>query len=271
MLYADQYYSMTLGRPLGITTTDIHCISSSCLFPDASDRQIAERFQLYFVKYILLSQRILSSKISATKRITEFVKELLQLEETLVLDLNQSWLTQGCENIPAHPWEFYAAVLYCNIHSHLILLHRRWQFCSEHHALWEAENPPIASSCHRILRAFCYCCYRIPTNLVHWSICQQAFNAAMTLGLDMLGSGNMTECDIKAVESTRSIFLTMQQTHVSPLAEQAALRLSQLLDKINKPTIEPKDVPIRHCGMMLLEDSDTISDSTKAVRSDVRF
>jgi hypothetical protein len=140
MLHMDQEYSMTLGRPLGISGIG-DCPPPLELTTDT--RML--RFGEFVNHFTLLARQILSSDRLSNPRIDEFTDLLKGLLDTMpeMLQFDETWLEEGRE-IPEWPLGAMAAgaftlksfghsfamplthpVFYCKTHTYLILLNRQ--------------------------------------------------------------------------------------------------------------------------------------------------
>lgn len=139
MLHMDQEYSMTLGRPLGISGI------GDCPPPHelTTDPQML-RFGEFANHFTLLARQILSSDRLTNNKIDEFTDQLRNLLDTMpeMLQFDESWLDESKE-IPEWPLGTMAAgvspqtsvqrlhkslthiVFYCKTHTYLILLNRQ--------------------------------------------------------------------------------------------------------------------------------------------------
>lgn len=140
MLHMDQEYSMTLGRPLGISGI------GDCPPPhELTTNPQMLRFGDFVNHFTLLARQILSSDRLTNSKIDEFTDLLRNLLETMpeMLQFDESWLDQSKE-IPEWPLGTMAAgvssfgpvhqrlhelltriVFYCKTHTYLILLNRQ--------------------------------------------------------------------------------------------------------------------------------------------------
>lgn len=112
MLHMDQQYSMTLGRPLGISGI------GDC--PPAHELTIDPTFLRYgdFVnQFTVLARHILSSGRLSTARIDEFTDSLRKLLDTMpeMLQFDERWLNKGTE-IPEWPLGAMAAGMCSSFH-----------------------------------------------------------------------------------------------------------------------------------------------------------
>jgi len=101
----DEQYSMTLGRPLGISGI------GDCPPPLelTTDRQML-RFGDFVNHFTVLARRALSSDVLNTARIDELTDEFRSLVETMpeALQFDESWLAEGKE-LPEWPLNAMAA------------------------------------------------------------------------------------------------------------------------------------------------------------------
>ncbi|KAF1978929.1 hypothetical protein BU23DRAFT_595441 [Bimuria novae-zelandiae CBS 107.79] len=140
MLHMDQEYSMTLGRPLGISGI------GDCPPPhELTTNPQMLRFGDFVNQFTLLARQILSSDRLTNSKIDEFTDLLKNLLDTMpeMLQFDESWLEKNKE-IPEWPLGTMAAglsslrsvyrtlhkmltriVFYCKTHTYLILLNRQ--------------------------------------------------------------------------------------------------------------------------------------------------
>lgn len=108
MLHMDQQYSMTLGRPLGISGI------GDCPPPEelTTDPTVL-RFSECVNTFTLLARQILSSDRLNNAKIDEFTDELLKLWDTVpqALQFGDTWLVKNTE-IPEWPMNVMAAGQY---------------------------------------------------------------------------------------------------------------------------------------------------------------
>lgn len=135
----DQEYSMTLGRPLGISGI------GDCPPPqELTTDQRMLRFGEFINHFTLLARQILSSDRLTTTKIDEFTDQLKGLLDTMpeMLQFEEAWLSKDKE-IPEWPlgamaagndhtnpaihlrWILTVTVFYCKTHNYLILLNRQ--------------------------------------------------------------------------------------------------------------------------------------------------
>jgi hypothetical protein len=155
MLHMDQQYSMTLGRPLGISGI------GDCPPPhELTTNPTVLRFGEFGHHFTVLARQILSSDRLSNIKIDEFTDALRALLDTMPesLQFHESWIDEGKE-IPEWPlgamaagtlhlshcyWLFLTyAVFYCKIHNYLILLNRqRLDKHTPHSHSNPAKTPP---------------------------------------------------------------------------------------------------------------------------------
>lgn len=105
MLHMDQQYSMTLGRPLGISGI------GDCPPPyELTTDQTFLRFGEFVHQFTVLSRHILSSDRLTTAKIDDFTDQLRKLLDTMpeMLQFDESWLDERTE-IPEWPLSAMAA------------------------------------------------------------------------------------------------------------------------------------------------------------------
>ncbi|KAF9732453.1 hypothetical protein PMIN06_004022 [Paraphaeosphaeria minitans] len=140
MLHMDQEYSMTLGRPLGISGI------GDCPPPhELTTNPQMLRFGEFANHFTLLARQILSSDRLNNSKIDEFTDQLRNLLDTMpeMLQFDETWLDKNKE-VPEWPLGTMAAgvschnlvsqhsnqllthvVFYCKTHTYLILLNRQ--------------------------------------------------------------------------------------------------------------------------------------------------
>lgn len=105
MLHMDQQYSMTLGRPLGISGIG-DCPPPEPLTSDPTIMRLGE----FINQFTVLARQILSSDRLTNAKIDRFTDELSALWDTMpeMLQFNQSWLDPA-KDIPEWPLDAMAA------------------------------------------------------------------------------------------------------------------------------------------------------------------
>ncbi|KAF2727485.1 hypothetical protein EJ04DRAFT_136883 [Polyplosphaeria fusca] len=263
MLHMDQQYSMTLGRPLGISGM------GDCLPPhELAINTTHLRFGESVHRFTVLARQILGSRLSNAK-IDGLSDSLVGLLETLpdVLQFNESWLT-GETEIPDWPWGPMAAAFYCQTHSYLILLNR--QRLDQQNLDPLLPNPTTSASAHSlpsfaaavgtsspahsspsappkvalrgrrlvlassvdVLTAYLFFYARFPAALVSWTMAQLAFNSSMILILDALETGDLSR--IGKVEKTYAVFVELDKKEMHQLAALAVQRISRGLTELKR-------------------------------------
>jgi hypothetical protein len=140
LLHMDQEYSMTLGRPLGISGIG-DCPPPEPLTTDP----VALRLSEFFDQLTIQGRQILSSNQLTDSKIDMYTDRLIALWDTMPesLQFNRSWIEEDTQ-IPEWPMEIRAAseshlyhhsecivltisptVSYCSIHNYIILLNRQ--------------------------------------------------------------------------------------------------------------------------------------------------
>ncbi len=106
MLHIDQQYSITLGRPLGISGF------GDCPQPQVSTTNVTKMRLFQFIdEFTITSRHILSSNdMTSVHRIDEYTDKLVRLWDTMPesLQWNESWLHEKTE-LPEWPLEALSA------------------------------------------------------------------------------------------------------------------------------------------------------------------
>lgn len=263
LLSHDEYYSKTLGRPLGVST--IGDVSQSSHMRKSANPACISRLDIYTTRYTTLSRQIISCSKLTNDEIDKFTDSLLQIQDILPPEerFDKSWLCSGTE-LPEWPSNFHAAVIHSNMHNYLILLNRRRQDINHlkrsaqsgaqtaSQRIQESGYLRVISSCHEVLSAFSFIHQRIPIGLAYWEVGQQAFNAAMILGLNIIETRDLT--DFRTVVAARDIFGEMQVNFICQASKLAVSRINTVLEAINgsRPNLDEK--VMSNCGMILAED-----------------
>ncbi|KAH5688949.1 hypothetical protein HBI23_032060 [Parastagonospora nodorum] len=266
MLHMDEQYSMTLGRPLGISGLG-DCPPPHELTTDPRMLRFSE-----FINYFtILARQILSSECLTNAKVDEFTDSLKGLLDTMpeMLQFDSTWLLQETE-IPEWPLSAMAAVYHCKAHTYLILLNRQrldkyapQAYSSTIKATAPAfrsvnrtppsQSPPttatnvslrgrtlVLTSSEEVLDAFLFFYLRVPAALISWTMAQQAFNASMILLLDAMERMSVTSGAVKA-EKAFVVFQELQNIH--SLASLAVERISWGLAKLHEVTQMPSGHP----------------------------
>ncbi|TKA81082.1 hypothetical protein B0A55_02543 [Friedmanniomyces simplex] len=248
MLHMDQHYSVTLGRPLGISGF------GDCPPPEPlTTNPIILRLGQFVDHFTILARQILSSDaVMLVPKIDEFTDKLVGLWDTMPesLQFNESW-SQPDTPLPDWPLEVMSATLFAKVQSFLILLNRqrveRTQSAAGnsppnammmpgsyslgtygsdhllHHAAVRGRDLVINSSIS-ILQTFLFFHHRNPAVLICWTMGQQAFNASMILLIDAWETGNTV--NQWWVDQAYIVFVGLDSKGVHKLAGLAVQRIS---------------------------------------------
>jgi len=269
MLHMDQHYSVTLGRPLGISGFG-DCPPPEPLTTNPTILRLGE----FVNHFTILARQILSSDgLMNVAKIDEFTDKLIGLWDTMpeALQWNESW-SRADTQLPAWPLEVTSATLYAKVQSFLILLNRqhveRTQSLSgeglppatmlppprAQSAATSAFNDPhssgdptlhpaairgralVINSSVSLLKTFLFFRLRKPAMLNCWTIGQQAFNACMILILDAWETGN--DHNRWLLDNAYIVFQELHQNQVHKLAELAVQRISDGLTQLGNRKVE---------------------------------
>ncbi|THY33808.1 hypothetical protein D6D00_00611, partial [Aureobasidium pullulans] len=259
LLHMDQEYSMTLGRPLGISGI------GDCPPPDPlTTDPVALRLSEFFDQLTILGRQILSSNQLTDSKIDMYTNRLIALWDTMPdsLQFNKSWIKEETE-IPEWPMETRATISYCNIHNYIILLNRQRiennrnspdyrpssprlrQFSTMPEFFFQPASHPsspipliprgrplVIDSSLALLDAFRFFHKRVPSALVDWTIGQQAFNACMILLLDAIDCESLEH--IERVEAAHMIFVEMDKAEMHQLTGLAMSRIAEGLTHVRE-------------------------------------
>ncbi|KAL9585054.1 MAG: hypothetical protein Q9212_001744 [Teloschistes hypoglaucus] len=255
IMHMDQQYSITLGRPLGISSMG-DCPPPEPLMPGPVFQSLSN----YMAQFTILTRQILSAGHLTAHQIDDFTEQLFALQHTLpsIVQFDDSWLNVD-KPVPGWPMDLQAATIHAKTHTYVLLLNR--QRTSDERVLPKDSNATVnyssrgrqrvIRSCRAVLRAFDFFHTRVPAGLVCWATAQQAFNAAMLLVHAMLETNDAT--DLETVQRAYSTFLEMQRLGIHRLAEAAVDRLGGLIKDI--PSGHPlQEAVMGQSGMLLLED-----------------
>ena len=260
----DQQYSMTLGRPLGISSMG-DCPSPEPTIPDANAVSLSN----YMSHFSLLARQILSSGTLSNTQIDKYSDDLLSLHSTLTapMQFDATWLNKG-KPLPSWPLDAQASLLYAKTHNLLILLNRQRVEKDKDKDLRELTNnrftrvsnnanhlprgrERVLQSCRSLLIGFEFMKTRCEAALMCWTMGQMAFNAAMLLTLSMLETGETK--DLLPLQHVYSTFLDMNKLGIHKLAGAAVDRLGTLMKEFRSEDSANQTV-MGQQGMMLLED-----------------
>ncbi|KAI9672379.1 MAG: hypothetical protein M1817_003401 [Caeruleum heppii] len=290
MLHMDQQYSMTLGRPLGISGIG-DCDPPEPLTTNPTILRLSE----YINTFTILARQILSSDRLTTPKIDEYTDKLLSLRDTLpeVIQFDETW-NDSTKAIPPWPLDAQAAVFYGKTHNFLMLLNRqRTEESSPNRPsadvgpmAFASTSTPVSNtatlrgrervlaSARALLYAFEFFHSRVQPAMICWTMGQQAFNASMILTLSLLHprptsatAMDAARDDYMLVHRAYATFLEMHQKGIHKLAGVASTKLaallvqlqpaseeSSMLNPFNPAIVEGEDAVMGNTGMMLLED-----------------
>ena len=260
----DQQYSMTLSRPLAISSTG-DCPSPEPIIPDPIHQSISN----FTAQFSLLGRQILSTPYLGNDRIDKYTDDLISLQRSLhpSMQFDSFWLNREVA-IVGWPLDVQAALLHAKVHNFLISLNRRRIELGRRNSEGSRMNmlhlPPVTdaagiirgrsrvlASCRALLDAFEFFHARLRFGMICWTMGQMAFNASMLLTLSMLETGETQ--DLLPVQHAYSTFLEMNKLGIHKLAGAAVERLGRLMkefrteDSVNETVMGQQ-------GMMLLED-----------------
>ncbi|KAL8850536.1 MAG: hypothetical protein Q9221_004493 [Calogaya cf. arnoldii] len=255
IMYMDQQYSITLGRPLGISSMG-DCPPPEPLVQDP----LVQSHSNYISQFTILTRQILSAGYLNANQIDDFTEQLLALKRTLpnILQFDETWLNPD-KPVPGWPLDMQAATLHAKTHTYILLLNRQrtsgesnaqpGPMTTVHYS--SRGRHRVLQSCRAVLYAFDFFHTRVPAGLVCWTTGQQAFNAAMLLVYAMLETNEAT--DLEAVQRAYTAFLDMQRLGIHRLAGAAVDRLGSLLKEVPSGDT-PRESIMGQSGMLLLED-----------------
>ncbi|KAL8973630.1 MAG: hypothetical protein Q9197_002136, partial [Variospora fuerteventurae] len=255
IMHMDQQYSVTLGRPLGISSMG-DCPAPEPLVEDP----LVQSLSNYISQFTILTRQILSTGYLGPNQIDGFTEQLFVLKHSLptIIQFDETWL-DATKPVPGWPLNMQAATLHAKTHAYILLLNRQ-RTSGESNQQTDHTNTinyssrgrrRVLQSCRAILQVFDFFHTREQAGLVCWTIGQQAFNAAMLLVLAMLETNEATDLD--AVQRAYRAFLDMQRLGIHRLAEAAVDQLGSLMKEVPSGQM-PKESVMGQSGMMLLED-----------------
>lgn len=255
IMYMDQEYSITLGRPLGISSMG-DCPPPEPLVQDP----VVQGLSNYISQFTILTRQTLSTGYLHADQIDSFTEQLFALKAALpsILQFDETWLDAN-KPVPGWPLDMQAATLHAKMHTYILLLNRQ-RISSDNSQQAQGTNSitystrgrrRVLQSCRAVLQVFDFFHTRVPAGLVCWTVGQQAFNAAVLLVLSMLETNEATDLD--AVQRAYSAFLDMQRMGIHRLAEAAVNRLGSLMKEVPSDQ-NPNETVMGQSGMILLED-----------------
>ena len=256
LLHIDQQYSLTLGRPLGISSIG-DCPKPEPIVPDPTTRSLAN----FYDNYSILGRQILSTAYLGDQHIEDFTEQLLLLSSTLpeLLRFNSLWLDKD-RAVPPWPFDAQAAIVHAKIHIYMLVLNRQHSdsgFTFPHvpsdvntHSFELRGRARVLDSCRGLLHAFNFLYTRCRAALICWIMTQHAFNASMLLTMSMFET-NDTQ-DLQPVQMALTAFLEMGRLGVHRLAGAAVERLNGLIRGFQAGE-RPKETVMGQYGMHVLE------------------
>ena len=261
MLHLDQQYSVTLGRPLGISSIG-DCPTPEPLVADPVFQSLSN----YISQYTLLTRQILSTGYLNNVQIDHFTDQLVSLNATLpeALRFDQTWLNRE-KPLPPWPLDVQAAVFHAKMHNVILLLNRQRaenpQEANAHEPFLKKDpdqsnlmtrgRERVLQSCRSVLHAFEFFHSRVRAAMICWTIAQQAFNAAMILVLSMFETKDCQ--DLHLVELGMITFHEMSRLGLHKLAGPALEKLSKIQREFHAGE-SAKEKVMGNNGMFLLED-----------------
>ncbi|KAF2027732.1 hypothetical protein EK21DRAFT_71311, partial [Setomelanomma holmii] len=223
MLHMDEEYSMTLGRPLGISGI------GDCPPPqELTTNPGMLRFGEFVNRFTILARQVLSSEKLTNAKIDDFTDQIRALLETMpeTLQFNNSWVRKDKE-LPEWPLSAMAAVYHCKAHTYLILLNR--QRVDKHATQTQKANGSplrgralVLASSEEVVDAFLFLEEKVPAALISWTMGQQVFNSCMMIFLDAIEQRTLSSRSKKAEKA----FVIFQELgHVHKLAGLAVERM----------------------------------------------
>ncbi|KAK3115378.1 hypothetical protein LTR53_005325 [Teratosphaeriaceae sp. CCFEE 6253] len=278
MLHMDQQYSVTLGRPLGISGF------GDCPPPEPlTTNPVILRLGQFVDHFTIHARQILSSDgMMSVAKIDEFTDKLVGLWHTMPeqLQFNESWL-RDTTTLPDWPLEVISAMLFAKMQSFLILLNRQRVERTQGTAGPPPGSPPfrtsmpgtrrpsvaagsystslygstqdpfhhfhppavrgrdlVINSSVLILQTFLFFQHRHPAVLICWTMCQQAFNASMIVLIDAWETGNTANEFF--VNQAYAVFDELDKKGVHKLAKLAVQRISDGLAQLGARQQEEK-------------------------------
>ena len=261
MLHLDQQYSVTLGRPLGISSIG-DCPTPEPLITDLVFHTLSN----YVCQFTLLTRQILSAGFLDNAHIDSFTDQLVALRATLpeAIQFDQTWLNRE-KPLPPWPLDAQAAAFHAKTHNLILLLNRQrmedpreasplepfLKRDPEQSRLVARGRERVLQSCRAVLHAFEFYHSRVRAAMMCWATAQQAFNAAMILVLSMFETKDPQ--DLHIVQLTMSTFQEMSRLGVHKLAGPALEKLSVLMREFQQGQAAKEKV-MGNNGMFLLED-----------------
>ncbi|KAK3676570.1 hypothetical protein LTR78_003344 [Recurvomyces mirabilis] len=294
MLHMDQQYSVTLGRPLGISGMG-DCPPPEPLVTNPTMLRLGE----FVDHFTILARQILSSDgLMSVSKIDEYTDKLLGLWDTMpaALQFNESWVQKDAP-LPDWPLDAMSAILFAKVQSFLVLLNRqrveRTQHSSRSSPPGGMMRPPastgplssvsssssellshpasvrgrdlVINSSASILQTFLFFWHRNPAILISWTMGQQAFNACMILIIDIWETEAYHNQWI--VQEAFVVFNELADKGIHSLAALAVNRISDGLFQLGQRQEERRVANLsrrssaqQHQGPMLQLDTASLAD-----------
>ena len=240
MLQADQQYSVTLSRPLSISTTGDCTKPDALCFPSLTRKVIEHCY-----RFNALAREILSGDASTNIKVDERTETMVSLLDSLPVEIrfHTEWLDKSITT-PPWPMDMQIASLHQQIHNYIVLFNRQRDENLPFPPNKAGPTPAVSrvgrpdarrqqrvlESCREILIVLEYFSSRQDRGWINWSICQQAYNAATVLGasLPRTHEGN----DKGLLVNTYHSFVEMHRLGIHRLAGSAAERLGKILRNV---------------------------------------
>ena len=263
MLYMDQQYSITLGKPSAISAVG-DCPSAEPVFSGPAWQSVST----HIAQFTMIARDILSAPHVTNDVIDHGTDKLLLLQKSLhhMARFDATWLKpEKC--LAGWPLDAQAAILHAKVHNMIISLNRRRNEVVIHSMEPNGMTPQLSQqtdidgttlgrprvleSCRALLHSFEFFHSRLKAGMVCWTMGQMAFNASMLLTLSMLETGETL--DLLPVQHAYSTFLEMNKLGIHKLAGGAVERLGKLMKEFG--TDDSANEKVMGCGgMLLLED-----------------
>ena len=237
----DQQYSITLGRPLRIT--------SLSEWTETMQAHAPQGLCDYYGRYSILARQTISAGLLNSAQIDHLSDQLVELRTDLptTVRFDKSWLNSRTVT-PPWPSNVQAVVIHQEMHNLLIWVHRQRKepthdddtnnvttntvsniSSSSKETL--RGHASVLASCREILQAFLYVKSHARAGLICWTVCQQGFNAASIVA--KMGFKTQDMADYELVHQAYNAFQEIYRYGIHQLARTAAERLQNLLQNIN--------------------------------------
>jgi hypothetical protein len=232
---------------------------------------LAQSLENYACQFTILAREILSAGYLSLTQIDNFAIQLLSLRMVLpeAVRFDRSWLHDE-NSVPRWPMDAQAASFHAKLHNFVIMLNRQRALTTRidtrdsgidlfmDPAIYEENTGPrgherMLESCRETLYVFEFFNTRVRAGVVCWTLCQQAFNAAMLLAMSTLDKG-----ESKDLVLVQQAFGAFSQMHALGVHQLAGAAVDQLRD-LSKSCVQPPltEAFMGKPGMILLEDLDS--------------